>query len=269
MLNRLFSKSNRVLLGEMIRTDFKLRYQGSFLGYIWSLLKPMMLFAILYTVFTEFLQIGKGIHNWPLSLLLGIVLWSFFVEATSGAMKSILARGNLIRKINIPRYIIPMSAVASAFINMLLSLVVVFIFVLFARDTPLSLATVLALPLLLLELVAVAAAVGFFLSAMLVKYRDIEHIWDVVRQGLFYAVPIIYPLDRIKEIHIQKLIMLNPLAQIIQDARAVVTAGGTPTLNGLYSNRFIMLVPLGTIAVMVLASALYFRKRSKYFAEDI
>lgn|SRR3990167_3474496 len=269
MIKRIISKRNRVLLGEMIRTDFKLRYQGSVLGYLWSLLKPLMLFAILYTVFTQFLRIGKGVPNYPISLLLGIVLWSFFTEATSNSLKSIVGRGSLIRKINVPRYLIPVSVISSAFVNLLLNLIVVFIFVLLTKNTPLSWETLIIFPILLMELVVVTVATGFFLSAVYVKYRDIEHIWDVVRQALFYAIPIIYPLTLISSISIQKLLSLNPLAQIIQDARAVVTYGGTTQLTDLYASPLIYLVPLGLIIVALLVSSTYFRKHSKYFAEDV
>ena len=222
MVKRVFSKRNRTLLSEMIRTDFKLRYQGSVLGYLWSLLKPLMLFAILYVVFTQFLRIGRGVPNYPISLLLGIVLWSYFIEATSGALKSIVGKGNLIRKINIPRYIIPVASISAAFINTVLNLIAVFVFVLFSSNTALSPVTLLVFPILLIELTIVSLATGFLLAALFVKFRDIEHIWDVVRQGLFYLIPIIYPLAIIPSIKIQQIILLNPLAQIIQDSRTFI-----------------------------------------------
>jgi ABC-2 type transport system permease protein len=269
MIKRAFSHKNRALLKEMIRTDFKLRYQGSVLGYLWSLLKPLMLFLVLYTVFTKFLNIGRGVPNYPVSLLLGIVLWTFFTEATTACLKSIVGKGNLLRKVNIPRYLIPVAAVSSSFINMALNLIVVFIFVLFAHNTPLSWTTLIVLPLLLVELVVLSMAVGFFLAAIYVKYRDIEHIWDVVRQALFYTIPIIYPLTLISSEVIQKVLMLNPLAQIIQDARAVVTYGGTPQVVDLYHNPLFYLIHIGMIVAALAITSAYFRKRSKYFAEDI
>lgn len=253
----------------MIRTDFKLRYQGSVLGYLWSLLKPLMLFAILYTVFTHFLNIGRGVPNYPISLLLGIVLWNFFNEATTAALKSIVGRGSLIRKINIPRYLIPVSSIASAFINMLLNLVVVFIFVLFAKDTALSLTTIVIFPLLLLELVVLSVSVGFLLSALYVKFRDIEHIWDVAKQALFYGSIIIFPLSLIGSVTVQKLLLLNPIAQIVQDSRAVITHSGTIQITDVYSNQWIALVPIAFIAIALVVTSAYFRKNSKYFAEDI
>jgi ABC-2 type transport system permease protein len=269
MIIRVLSRKNRVLLSEMVRTDFKLRYQNSVLGYLWSLLKPLFLFVIMYVVFTQFLKIGRGVPNYPISLLLGIVLWNFFAESTTSALKSIVGRGSLIRKINIPRYLIPISVVASAMINLALNLIVVFVFVLLADNTPLSLKTIVIFPILLVELLAVSLATGFFLAAFYVKFRDIEHVWDVAKQALFYTIPIVYPLTMISSVQIQKVLILNPLAQIIQDARAVITYGGTPQINDLYANRFAILVPIGLVIIAILVGSIYFRKHSKYFAEDI
>lgn len=269
MIKNIFSKRNRILLSEMIRTDFKLRYQNSVLGYLWSLLKPLMLFGIMFVVFTQFLRIGKGVPNYPISLLLGLVLWNFFTESSSASLKSITSRGSLIRKINIPRYIIPVSVIASAFINLLLNLVVVFIFVAFANNTPLSLSTLFFFPLLLMELVAVSVAVGFFLAALQVKFRDIEHIWDVARQALFYLTPIIYPISLIPNDLIQKILLINPLAQIIQDSRSIITYGGTERITDVYGSSYAILIPLTIIAAAGFISSAYFRKQSKFFAEDI
>ncbi len=269
MLKHVFSKKNQALLSEMIRTDFKLRYQGSVLGYLWSLLKPLMLFAILYTVFTQFLKIGKDVPNYPISLLLGIVLWNFFAESTTMALKSIVSRGSLIRKISIPRWVIPVAAVSSAFINLLLNLIVVFVFILFAKDTALTWSTIFWLPLLIFELSVVSVATGFFLSALYVKYRDIEHIWDVLKQALFYGSVIIFPLSSITSIAIQKLLLLNPIAQIVQDARAVTTYSGTTQISDVYNTPIILLAPLTCVLAALIISTFYFRKHSKLFAEDI
>ena len=129
-LQNILSRRNRILLRELVVTDFKLRYQGSVLGYIWSLLKPLMLFAILYVVFIKFMRFEMPGGHGSVQLLLGIVLWSFFVEATSQGMQAIVARGDLIRKINFPKYIIVISGTISALINLLLNLVVVLVFIL-------------------------------------------------------------------------------------------------------------------------------------------
>src|SRR3954471_19227202 len=149
LFHRAFSKQNRALLSELVRTDFKLRYQGSFLGYAWSLLRPLLIFIILYIVFVKFLKLGAGIPHFPVYLLLGIVIWNFFNEMTVQSLTSIVGRGDLIRKIRIPRWIIILSSSISALINLFLNLVVVVIF-LFINHVDL-LRTTLWLPLILLE----------------------------------------------------------------------------------------------------------------------
>ena len=127
-LSNIFSKRNRVLLRELVVTDFKLRYQGSALGYLWSILKPLFLFAILYVVFDQFLRLGRDIQFFPVYLLLGIVLWTFFTEATNNGLQSIISRSDLIRKINFPKYIIVISGTISSLINMGINLLVVGVF---------------------------------------------------------------------------------------------------------------------------------------------
>lgn len=268
MLKRVFSKKNYYLLRELVRTDFKLRYQASVLGYVWTLLKPLLLFAILYTVFAKVLRFGAGVPNYALSLLLGIVLWSFFVEATSQSLKSIVSRGSLIRKINIPRYMIPASTVISAFINMIMNLIVVFIFVSFAATNAFSWKTIAFMPLLIVELTVLSVAVGLFLAAVFVRFRDMDHIWEVVRQALFYSIPIIWPLSIAPQIA-QKLVLLNPLAQIIQDARSIVTHADTVRITDVHHTPFIELVPVGLVITALAIGVMVFRKESKSFAENV
>ena len=268
MFKRVFSRQNYYLIRELVRTDFKLRYQASILGYLWTLLKPLLLFAILYTVFTKFLRFGAGVPNYALSLLLGIVLWSFFVEATSQSLKSIVSQGGLIRKIKIPRYMIPAATIISAFINMVLNLIVVFIFLAFAKMNALSWATIIVLPLLILELTVLAVAVGLFLAAVFVRFRDMDHIWEVMRQALFYTIPIIYPITFIPSETIRKIIMLNPLAQIIQDARYFVTYGGSLRIGDAYGSQLVILIPIGLVMLALTIGIAIFKKEAKHFAEN-
>lgn len=265
-MRQILSKRNRNLLLEMIRMDFKLRYQASLLGYLWSVMKPLFMFAILYVIFAKVLKLGSE-PNYALSLLLGIVFFNFFAEGTGGALKSIVAKGNLIRKIDIPRYLIPVSAVSSAFINMLLNLFVVFIFVCLASNTAVSWWTLIILPLLILELVIFTLAVGLFLSAVYVKLRDVDHIWEVVRQALFYAIPIIYPLSRVPYENIQQIMLMNPLVQIIEDARSVVTYPGVVRAHHVFDSWVLELIPFAVVFLSLWIARNYFRKRSKYFAE--
>src|SRR5260370_40168540 len=125
---RVLTKQNRVLLSELVRTDFKLRYQGSVLGYAWSLLRPLLIFVILYVVFVKFLKLGNGVPHYPIYLLLGIIIWNFFNEMTVQSLGSIVGRGDLIRKIRIPRWMIVFSSSISALINLGLNLIVVGVF---------------------------------------------------------------------------------------------------------------------------------------------
>lgn len=267
----IFSKKNRTLLYELVITDFKLRYQGSVLGYTWSLLKPLMLFAIMYTVFVHFLRFGEGIPHFAVALLLGIVMWTFFTEATSQGMMSIVMRGDIIRKINFPKYIIVVSSTISALINFLLNLFVVLIFMLF--DGVNFGWTALLFPLTIVILYVFALSLAFFLSALYVKYRDIGHIWEVVLQALFYATPIIYPLQMVIDhggVEAAKLLMLSPIAVLFQNARAqLVGHDNVITADQLSTNWLFLATPYIIIAVTVVVSVLYFRKNQSKFAEDL
>jgi ABC-2 type transport system permease protein len=267
MFKRLFSKQNRALLAELVRTDFKLRYQGSVLGYAWSLLRPLLLFLILYIVFVKFLKLGAGIPHYPVYLLLGIVIWNFFNEMTMQSVGSIVGRGDLIRKIRIPRWMIVFSSSISALINFLLNLIVVAFF-LVINHVGLT-APALLLPLLFLEVYLLSLGVSLFLSAMFVKFRDIGYIWEVILQAGFYITPILYPLSRITNLKLQKIILLNPMAQTIQDARYVTITKHTITSYSIFEGGWYKLIPFIVVAVVLITGLVYFRKASKYFAENI
>jgi len=268
-LSNVFSRRNRILLRELVVTDFKLRYQGSALGYLWSILKPLFLFAILYIVFDKFLQLGKGVPHYPVYLLLGIVLWTFFTEATGLGLQSIVGRGDLIRKINFPKYIIVLSGTISSLINLAINLFVVFIFIIF-NGVSVSFEAILIIPLIF-ELYVFSLAIAFFLAALNVKLRDTGYLWEIFLQAAFYATPIIYPLAMVVSQHltIAKLMMLNPVAQIIQDVRYVVVTHETVTIHQLISNVWIILVPFAIVILSVILAAWYFRRNSKSFAEEI
>lgn len=266
-MNRILSKRNRVLLSELVRTDFKLRYQGSVLGYTWSLLKPLLLFVILYIVFVYFLKIGKDVPHYPVYLLLGIVLWNFFSETTSQSLGSIVGRGDLIRKIRIPRWIIVFSSSISALINLLLNLVVVGVFMII-NQVPLT-ATIFLLPFNILEIYLFALGLSLFLSAAYVKFRDVSYIWEVVLQAGFYATPIIYPLGMITSMFVQKALLFSPIAQAVQDARFNVVTHQAITSGTLFHSFIYVVLPMIIVAVVLLGGITYFRKESKYFAENI
>ena len=267
-ISNIISRRNRILLRELVITDFKLRYQGSVLGYAWSVLKPLFLFAILFVVFDRFLRLGRDIENFPIYLLLGIVLWTFFAEATNLGLQSIISRGDLIRKINFPKYIIVVSGTVSSLINLLLNLLVVFIFTLFS-SIHLSWETLLLIPLII-ELYVFALAIAFFLAALNVKLRDVGYLWEIFMQAAFYATPVLYPLQMVYAQHevIARILLINPVAQIIQDARYVVVTHDSLTVWNLFHDWKIIL-PFTVIGISLVLAVVYFKRNSKHFAEDI
>jgi ABC-2 type transport system permease protein len=255
-----------ILLKQLVKTDFKLRYQGSMLGYVWSLLRPLALFVILYIVFTKFLKIGEGVPHYPIYLLLGIVLWNFFIEVTTGNVNAIVGKGDLIRKINFPKYVIVVAGSVSALINLALNFVVIGFFMALSHvDIRMS---ALLLPFIILELFVFALAVGFFLSAAFVRFRDVSYIWEVLMQGAFYATPILYPLTLVP-LSAAKLLMINPMAQIIQDARYVLITPETQTISQVYGDQMIRAVPYGIVLATAVVAVWYFRSRSRFFAEEV
>lgn len=268
-LSNIFSRKNRILLRELVVTDFKLRYQGSVLGYAWSLLKPLFLFAILYLVFDKFLKLGKDVQHYPVYLLLGVILWNFFVEATVIGLHSIVSRGDLIRKINFPKYIIVISGTISSLINLLINLIIVAIFILI-NGVQMTWMVFLIIPLVL-ELYIFALAIAFFLSAVNVKLRDVGYLWEIFLQAAFYATPILYPLSTIinQSAFAAKVIMLNPVAQVVQDARYVLVTQDSVTVYSLYDKLYIAFIPFIIIFVSIFVASLYFKKSSSRFAEDI
>lgn len=265
-------RKNRILLGELVKTDFKLRYQGSVLGYLWAVLRPLLMFAIMYVVFAKLLRLGTDIPHYPVYLLTGTVLWNFFTECTGQGIQAIIQRGDLLRKISFPKYIVVVAATATALINLAINLGVVVLFALFNGVTP-SWSWLLVLPLVL-ELYAFALGISFLLGAINVKYRDVTSIWDVLTQALFYAVPIIYPITMILEsgsrfgLIASKVILLNPIAQVIQDVRYNLITDATITTWSLVEWP-LCVMPILIVILVLLLAALFFRQRSKRFAEEV
>lgn len=249
-----------------MKTDFKLRYQGSVLGYLWSLLRPLALFVILYIVFARFLKFGGSIPHYPVYLLLGIVLWNYFAEVTSNSITAIVGKGELMRKLNFPKYVIVLAGSFSALINLVINFGVIFAFMIFTDVAFRS--TLILVPFFVLQLFVFSLAMAFLLSALYVRLRDINYIWEVIMQGAFYATPILYPLSLIPE-SAAKILMLNPVAQIIQDIRLLMVTSETETVSSLYDTQLIRIVPLGMVLVILIFAIYYFKKRQPFFAEEV
>lgn len=264
---RYLTEKNITILREMVRTDFKVRYQGSVLGYVWSVLKPLLLFAVLYILFTYIAPIGKGVEHYGVSLLIGIVLWNFFSETTMVGASSVVAHGDLMRKISIPRYLVVVASSISAFINLGLSLIVVFLFAFLNGIVPQW--SWLLLPLVIVELFVLSIGVAFVLATAYVKFRDVTYIWEVALQVGFYASAIIVPMTIIsRDLH--DWFFMNPIVQIVQDARHVLLNGAHDiTIWNTVDSLIIKLIPFAIIMIICGVGTLYFRSRAKYFAEDI
>lgn len=273
MWNKLHKKYrySLILLRELVRTDFKIKYQDSSLGYLWTILKPLFLFGILYLVFAIGLKVGKDIEHWPVALLAGVVLWQFFTDVTSSGLKAIVNRGSLLRKIKFPRYIVIISGTLSSFLTLLINSVVVLVFAI-ANGVPLSPQLPLVIPIII-EVFIFSLGLAFLLGTIYVKFRDIQHIWDVITRGLFYASAIIFPMSLIAEhgengVLAAKILLLNPIAQAIQDVRNVAINPEITSLWTLTNDGVLYLVPLAITALSFVAGAWYFKRRSAYFAED-
>lgn len=212
------------LLWLMSVTEFKRVYFGTVLGYLWSLIRPLAFFGVLLFVFTQIFKVGSGLHNYPVILLLGIVQYTFFQEATSNAISSVVAQEGIVRKTQFPRLVIPLSTVLTAFFNFCLNLVVVLIFLLAWGVAPTW--TWLLYPFALLALFTLTTALSMAFSVLFVRFRDVAIIWVVGAQMLFYATPILYPLGEegiAKENKgLEELLMINPLGVIFEQIRVWV-----------------------------------------------
>jgi ABC-2 type transport system permease protein len=253
----------------MALSDFKLRFFGSALGYLWQLVRPLMLFGVLYTVFTQIVRLGGNVEFYPVALLLGIVLFTFFSEATGGALSSLVDREALIRKVDFPRLAVPLSAVLTALLNVLLNLVAVVVFLVLAGGR--IRVSWLEVPFLIAALGLFTTGLGVLLSALFVRYRDLKPIWEVVLQILFYGSPIFYPIEVVADRSelAAKLMMLNPFAAIIQQSRHALIAPSHPSAAEAAGGGLWI---LGTFAIGIGVIALGYRvfsKRAPNIAEQL
>lgn len=265
---RYLTKKNRAILREMVTTDFKVRYQESVLGYLWSLLRPLFMFAILYVLFTYIIPIGKDNPHYGVTLLTGIVMWNFFSETTSMGANSVIANGDLLRKISIPRYLMVFASSISALINLGINCLVIIIFALINGIHP-TLEWILIVPIVV-ELFVFSLGIAFLLAALTVKFRDVTYIWEIFLQGGFYASAIIFPIALVPE-SVRSLFYINPIVQIVQDARNSILGNevSTGTMWNSVDSIFIRIAPFIVIVSFAAIGAWYFKKRSPYFAEDI
>jgi len=256
------------LLWLMATTEFKRTYFGTVLGYVWSLIRPLMLFGVLLFVFTQVFKLGSDLHNYPVLLLLGIVNFTLFAEATQNAVGSVVAQEAVVRKTQFPRLVIPLAAVLTCAFNYLLNLVVVFAFILAWGVEPTW--TWLLFPFAVGALLILTCAVSMMLAVLYVRFRDVLIIWAVLSQVLFYATPVLYPIEKLENPTLQHILMLNPLAVIFEQVRVwVLGEADAPTAAEAAGGSARLLIPAAIFVAVCVYSVWIFRRDAPRIAEDL
>jgi ABC-2 type transport system permease protein len=261
------------------RSEFKLKFFGSALGYLWQVMRPLLLFGVLYVFFVLVFHIdkakGAAAEFYGAQLLGSIVLFTFFGEATGGAVRSVVDRENLVRKIQFPRLAIPISVVLLALFNLALNLVVVMIFAVAGGVKPML--SWIELPLIILMLTALTTGVSMLLSALFVRFRDISPIWEVLSQILFYASPVILPAEAVREklAHgtlnhfLYHVYTLNPLVAIFQQFRHAMINRSALSAGQLMGSWAELVQPLALAAVIFVVGFWVFNREAPHIAEDL
>jgi ABC-2 type transport system permease protein len=251
----------------LARTDWKVRFFGSALGYAWSLLRPLMLFGIVYFVFSYVIDAGADVKYYGVILLLGMIMYFCFSEITGTALTSMVDRESLLRKVGFPRAVVPLSVALVAMMNLALNLVVLAVFVLGRGVEPRW--TWLLLPIPFVLVLVFATGVAMLLSALYVRYRDIQPIWEVVLQALFYATPILYPIELLaaESQTLAKIALCNPIAALIQEARHLLT--GAPSVSEAMGSTALIAAPAAILVGVTLLGFWVFDRMAPRAAEEL
>jgi ABC-2 type transport system permease protein len=250
-------------------TEFRRVYFGTVLGYLWSLIRPLMLFGVLLLVFTQVFRVGSDkVEHYPVFLLMGIVLYTFFSESTSNAVTSVVSQEGVVRKTQFPRAVIPLATTVTALFNLLLNLIIVLVFVFAFGVDPTW--TWLLFPFAIAVLFIGAAGLSMALSALYVRYRDTAIIWVVLAQVLLYLTPILYPVNSFGEETKEHLLMINPLSVIFEQVRVwVLHEAAAPTAVEA-AGGWAGLIPAAVIYFGVIAfGAWYFNREAPRIAEAL
>jgi ABC-2 type transport system permease protein len=256
------------LLWLMAVTEFRRVYFGTVLGYLWSLIRPLALFGILLFVFTKVFKIGSAeADRYPVLLLTGIVLFTFFQESTTNAVGSVVSQEGIVRKTQFPRLVIPLSVVVTGAFNFCLNLIIVLVFILAFGVSPTW--TWLLFPVAVAFLFAFTAAISMMLSVLFVRFRDVSIIWMVFAQALFYATPILYPITAFHNQALERLLLINPLAVIFEQVRVWVLEPEAPTAVDV-AGGWLRLLPAAAIFVAVCVLGVWiFNREAPRIAEDL
>jgi ABC-2 type transport system permease protein len=247
-------------------TEFKRSYLGTALGYLWSLTRPLMLYGVLLVVFTQAFDLGDRVTHYPVLLLFNIVLFGLFQEATTLSVSSIVSQESVVRKTQFPRLVIPLAVVLTSLFNFAVNLVVVFGFILVAGISPTW--TWLLFPMVVVALLVLTIAVAMILSALYPRFRDTAIIWSVAATVLFYATPVLYPLEIVSG-SLARVLSINPLSPLFELARKWVIDPDAPGPAAAAGGKVWLLVPIGVFAVVCVLAVWVFDREAPRIAEEL
>lgn len=246
-------------------SDFKLRFVGSVLGYVWTLMRPLLVFGVLYLVFTRVVRFGEHVPHYPVYLISALVLFNFVSEATTLAVTSLVDRASLVRKIAFPRMVVPLAAALNALFNLAMGLVAVLVFALANGVEPR--ASWLELPVLLVFLGAFVVGLSLLLSPLFVRYRDVRQIWDVLLQLLFYGSPVIYVMNDVPSAF-RPFEVANPVAVVVTQMRHAFIDPAAPTAADVFGGAA-LLIPVAVVGAVLALGAWVFMRARPTLAESL
>ncbi|MCF8366233.1 MAG: ABC transporter permease [Bacteroidales bacterium] len=255
---KLLSQHQRETIWELAKTDIKLRYQGSFLGIFWVFLKPLGIFAVLNFVFSSYFD---HTPNYPIRLLTGIILWSLFSDATMKGMTSLVTKTHILKKIFMPKWEIVLASILHSAIVFLFNLIILFLFLFFFYQifpSPLYLAMFM---FYIFQIYLISLAFSLFTATIYVRLRDLDQIWEVLLRILFYATPIIFPIDILPD-NVRKWVYLNPMTFIIERSRSVLI--DQQIINFSQDVVFTLILVFALIA-----GIMFFKSNSRFLVEKM
>lgn len=247
-------------------TEFKNAYFGTVLGYVWSLVRPLMLFAVLLLVFTQIFRLGSQVPNYPVLLLFNIVLFGFFQESTSQAVTAVVNQEGVVRKTQFPRLVIPMATVMTSLFNLGMNLIAVLVFIFAFGVTPTW--TWLLFPVVVLVLLVFTSAVSMLLSSLYVRYRDVAIIWSVASTALFYGTPVLYPLDIVPN-NLVQILFINPLTPLFEQARKWIIDPDAPGAATAAGGWEYLIAPIAIYIVVCVLAVWVFDREAPRVAEEL
>jgi len=248
-------------------SQFKLKFYGSALGYVWQLMRPLLLFGVLYLFFTQILRFQE-VEFYPVVLLQGIIIFTFLAEATAGSVTGLVDQEILVRKIQFPRLAVPFSIVLAALFNLLINYIVVFVFLMIQGGSP-HWTWLYEFPILIVLLVVIVTAMSTLLSALYVRYRDIRPIWEVLLQTLYFISLVLIPIEAVSDATLRKLLLFSPFAGIVQQLRHAVISPSAPSVLDVFGNAALLAVPIAIAIALCLISFIVFDRMAPKVAEEL